>query len=112
MIVCRSKSEITKIQRACDVVSGVLPELRRHVAPGCTTLALDRIAEDYIRGRGAIPAFKGYRGYPASICTSVNQQVVHGIPSQYVLAEGDIVGLDAGAILDGYFGDAALTLPV
>ena len=112
MIVCRSKWEIDRIKRACDVVSGVLALLRRSAVPGRTTRELDRLAEDYIRGQGAVPAFKGYRGYPASICTSVNQQVVHGIPSDYALKEGDILGLDAGAVVDGYYGDAAVTVAI
>ncbi|MBI1744977.1 MAG: type I methionyl aminopeptidase [Acidobacteria bacterium] len=112
MVICRSKSEIAKIRRACDVVSGVLAEVRRAVNPGRTTRELDRVAEEYIISKGAFPAFKGYRGYPASICTSVNQQVVHGIPSDYALQAGDILGIDAGAVLDGYYGDAAITVPV
>lgn len=112
MVVCRSKNEIAKIQRACDVVSGVLAAARKAAVPGATTRELDRIAEDYIRSCNAVPAFKGYRGYPATLCTSVNHQVVHGIPSDYVLKEGDILGIDAGAVMEGYYGDAAITIPI
>jgi len=80
--------------------------------PGVTTRELDQITEDVILARGALPAFKGYRGYPASLCASINEQVVHGIPNQRRLEQGDIVSLDVGASLNGYFGDAAITLPV
>ncbi len=87
--------------------------LMREVAkPGITTLELDRRAEEYIRAQGAIPAFKGYNGFPATLCTSVNEQVVHGIPSLRSLESGDIISIDCGAVIDGYFGDAALTLPI
>jgi methionyl aminopeptidase len=82
------------------------------VKPGVTTADLDRLAEEFIIGEGAIPAFKGYRGYPATLCTSVNEEVVHGIPSARRLEEGDIIGIDVGAIVEGFYGDAAVTLPV
>jgi methionyl aminopeptidase len=82
------------------------------VRPGVTTEDLDRLAEDFIRARGGVPAFKGYRSYPKTLCASVNEQVVHGIPSKRVLKEGDIIGLDLGAIVDGFYGDSAVTVPV
>ncbi len=112
MIVCKSKAEIEKMRRASMLVHDILQELKEHVKPGVTTLALDELAERRTRERGAKPAFKGYRGYPKVLCTSINEQIVHGIPSERQLKEGDIIGLDFGVILDGYVGDAALTVPV
>lgn len=112
MIILKSKSEIEKMRRACRIVAEVLQELKQVARPGVTTLELDALAERGIRARGALPAFKGYRGFPKSLCVSVNEQVVHGIPSKRRLKEGDIVGLDLGAIWDGYYGDAAITVPV
>jgi methionyl aminopeptidase len=94
------------------VVHDVLEELARAVAPGVTTAELDRLAADATRARGAAPAFLGYHGYPAALCISVNDEVVHGIPSSRTLREGDLVGLDFGVVLDGWFGDAARTVPV
>src|SRR3989338_11451764 len=82
------------------------------IRPGVTTRELDRKAEEMIRKRGALAAFKGYRGYPCTICTSVNETVVHGIPSDRVLQEGDIIGIDCGAVVEGFYGDAAKTFPV
>ncbi|MBI4482558.1 MAG: type I methionyl aminopeptidase [Acidobacteria bacterium] len=112
MIICKSQKEMTKIREACQIVARLLKELRPLVRPGVTTKELDRFAEDFIQRAGARPAFKGYRGYPATLCTSVNEAVVHGIPNDYKLREGDIVGVDAGAIVDSYYGDAAVTFPV
>jgi len=112
MIVCRSKAEIEKLRRVNQLVARVLAELRRMVRPGVTTTALDVAAEALVRAAGAEPAFKGYHGYPATVCASVNEQVVHGIPSERKLAEGDILSLDMGAKLDGFFGDCAVTVPV
>ena len=110
MITCKGKAEILKMERATRVVHEVLAECLAACRPGVTTEEIDRIADAGIRARGAKAAFLGYRGYPKSICVSVNEEVVHGIPSQKrVLAAGDIVGLDLGAIVDGYFGDAART---
>ena len=86
--------------------------MRELAKPGITTLDLDRTAEEYIRAQGAVPAFKGYNGFPATLCTSVNEQVVHGIPSLRYLESGDIISIDCGALIDGYFGDAAVTLPI
>lgn len=113
MIVCKSKSEIEKMRRASMIVHDILEELRGVVKPGVSTAALDEVAERRTHESGAKPAFKGYRGYPKSLCTSINQEVVHGIPSeQRVLEAGDIIGLDFGVIVEGYFGDAAITVPV
>lgn len=112
MIIIKSRSEIEKMRVACQVVAGALEGLRDKVKPGVTTLELDRYAEEYIRKQGALPAFKGYLGYPNSLCASVNEVVVHGIPSNRVLKEGEIIGLDLGAVVGGFYGDAAITLPV
>lgn len=112
MIILKSAREIEQLKRANAIVARVLEEMRRVVAPGVSTEELDRIAEEIILSRGALPAFKGYRGYPKTLCVSINEEVVHGIPSQRRLREGDIVSIDVGANLDGYFGDAAITLPV
>jgi methionyl aminopeptidase len=112
-IALKSCDELARIREACLVVHDVLAELRRAVAPGITTAELDRLAEARARARGAEPAFLGYHGYPASVCISVNDEVVHGIPSPArALAEGDIVGLDFGVVLHGYYGDSAITVPV
>lgn len=112
MIILKSDREIEKISVACRVVVGALKELKKEIKAGITTEELDKIAEEYILSKGAKPAFKGYRGYPATLCTSINEEVVHGIPSKRRLAEGDIISLDLGAIYDGYYGDAALTIGV
>ncbi len=112
-ITLKSPQEMVRLRAACRVVAEVLAELTAAVAPGVTTLELDRIAEAGARRRGAEPAFKGYHGYPASLCASVNEEVVHGIPSpSRLLREGDIISLDFGVVLDGFYGDAAITLPV
>ena len=113
MIVCRSAAELEKMRAAGRLVGEVLTEMTARVAPGVTTAALDEIAEEMIRDAGAIPAFKGYHGYPATICASINEEVIHGIPSgRRILNEGDVVSIDVGASLDGYYGDSAVTLPV
>jgi methionyl aminopeptidase len=112
MIILKSKSEIEKMALACRIVAEVLQELVSAVRPGLTTLELDALAERNIRKRGGIPAFKGYRGFPNTLCVSVNEQVVHGIPSKRRLRAGDIIGLDLGAIWEGYYGDAAVTVPI
>jgi methionyl aminopeptidase len=112
MVVCRTKEEIEKIRRAGRIVAEVLRDLREMAQPGVTTRELDRYAEAKIRARGGLPTFKGYRGFPASICTSINEEVVHGIPSDRRLQSGDIVGIDCGVTLDGYVADAAITVPV
>ena len=97
---------------SCRIVAEVLEGIKQHIAPGISTKELDAFAESFIIQRGARPAFKGYRGFPASVCTSVNEQVVHGIPSSAKLNEGDIVSLDIGVYYKGFYGDAAITLPV
>ena len=97
---------------ACRIVGRTLAFLKDKIKPGLTTIQIDRFADDYIRDNDAIPAFKGYRGYPANICASVNNEVIHGIPSDRVLNEGDILGVDLGVYKDGFYGDAAYTFPV
>src|SRR5918996_311602 len=112
MIILKSKSEIEKMAIACHIVAEVLQELVRVVRPGLTTLELDALAEQSIRMRGGVSAFKGYRGFPNTLCVALNEQVVHGIPSKRRLRAGDIIGLDLGAKWEGYYGDAAVTIPV
>jgi methionyl aminopeptidase len=112
MIILKTPDEIAVMAKASRVVAEALEVLKSAVKPGVTTDELDRLAEAEIRGRGAIPAFKGYRNYPKTLCTSVNEQVVHGIPSKRVLKDGDIVGLDLGAIVGGFYGDSAVTVAV
>ena len=112
MIIRKSPAEIDRMRRANGLVAEVLSELRRLVAPGVSTLELDAAAERRIRQAGAVPAFKGYQGYPATLCASVNEAVVHGIPSSAPLVDGDIVSLDMGVVLEGYYGDSAITVPV
>jgi methionyl aminopeptidase len=112
MIIGKSKKELEKMRAAGRLVGLVLQELRRMVEPGMTTLDVDRAAEKMIRDAGALPTFKGYHGYPFSICASVNEQVVHGFPSNYKLKEGDIFSIDCGATLEGFVGDTATTVPV
>ena len=112
MIVCRSKAEIEKLRQVNQLVGRVLTELRQMVVPGVTTEEIDGVAETLVREAGAEPAFKGYHGFPATVCASVNEQVVHGIPSARQLVEGDVLSLDMGAKLDGFFGDCAVTVPV
>ncbi len=112
IIHIRTADEVEKIRRAAQVVARTLVLLREMVKPGVTTGELDQAAEKYIRGQGAIPTFVGYRGYRHSLCTSVNEEVVHGIPGPRVLREGDIVGIDCGATLNGYVGDSAISVAV
>ncbi len=112
MIVCKSPAEIERMRAANMLVADVLAELAAMVAPGVTTSDLEREAERLVRAAGAEPAFKGYRGYPATLCASVNEQVVHGIPSSRALNEGDIISLDMGVKLNGFYGDSAVTVPV
>ncbi len=112
MIILKSRQEIEKIRYSCQIVAETLKEVRDAVRSGVTTIELDEIAEKGITKRGAIPAFKGYRGFPGSLCTSVNESVVHGVPSNLRLKEGDIVSFDLGSLYDGYFGDAAITMGV
>jgi methionyl aminopeptidase len=113
VIVCRSAAELEKMREAGRLVGEVLTELTALVAPGITTAELDDVADQRIRKAGAIPAFKGYHGYPATICASINEEVIHGIPSgRRILNEGDVISIDVGASLDGYYGDSAVTLAV
>ena len=112
MINIKSTSEIAKMRAAGKIVSGTFKELEKHIKPGITTKELDKIAFDYIKSQGAEPSFLGYCGYPASICASVNDTVIHGIPDATVLKEGDIISIDVGAYIDGFHGDAARTFPV
>jgi len=112
MIILKTKQEIEHLRRCNQVVASVLKELKQAIKPGITTRELNDIAEQSIEAHGAIPAFKGYRGFPASLCTSINEQIVHGIPNGRKLKEDDIISLDLGAKLNGFYGDAAITLPV
>jgi methionyl aminopeptidase len=112
VVYLRGRSEIDAIRASAQIVGRTLVMLSEHVRPGVTTRQLDELAEAFIRDHGGEPAFKGYRGFPASICPSVNEEVVHAIPGGTVLREGDIIGLDVGVRKDGYYGDAAVTLGV
>ena len=112
MITLRGLDELKRMERACAIVHEAIDAAAAAVEPGVTTEELDRIAEKTIRDAGARPAFVGYRGYPKTLCVSVNEEVVHGIPGKRKLAAGDIVGIDCGAVVDGYFGDAARSFPV
>jgi methionyl aminopeptidase len=112
MIILKTPAEIAVMAEASRVVAEALAIVKKAVCPGISTDELDRIAEEAIRARGAVPAFKGYRNYPKTLCASVNEQVVHGIPSKRKLKEGDIIGLDLGAIVGGFYGDSAVTVAV
>jgi methionyl aminopeptidase len=110
LIIYKSPAEIERLRRAGRITAATIERLLPEVKPGVTTKKLDAIAEAHIRQEGATPSFKGYRGFPASICTSINEQVVHGIPGKRRLEEGDVLSLDVGAIWDGYHGDSAVTV--
>ena len=112
MIIGKSKRELEKMRAAGQLVGQVLAHLRTLVAPGVTTMDVDRAAEQMIRDAGALPTFKGYNGFPYSICASVNEQIVHGFPSNYKLKDGDIFSIDVGVTLEGFVGDTATTVPV
>jgi methionyl aminopeptidase len=112
MIIGKSRSELEKMRAAGRLTGEVREALRAMVRPGITTLELDAAAERMIRDAGALPTFKGYRGFPYSICASVNEQIVHGFPSRYPLKDGDIISIDVGATLNGFVGDTATTVPV
>ncbi|MFA4858743.1 MAG: type I methionyl aminopeptidase [Candidatus Margulisiibacteriota bacterium] len=112
MITLKTEKELQHMRKACAVVAEVLRVMKSSVVPGITTLELDRIAEKLIEEMGAISAFKGYRGYRHATCLSVNHEIVHGIPTDRVLLEGDIIGVDVGARVAGFYGDAAATFPV
>jgi len=112
MIILKSRDEIATMRRAGQVVAAAIDATRAAVRPGVTTAELDRVAAGEIESRGALPSFLGYRGFPKTICTSVNEQIVHGIPGGRALKEGDLVKLDVGAIVDGFHADSAVTIPV
>lgn len=112
MIIIKSHDEIEKIARACKIVAEVLRDLRYLVKPGITTKDIEIFVDKTLAEKNAIAAFRGYRNYPSSVCTSVNDQVVHGIPSNLRLREGDILSIDLGVYLEGFYGDGAITLPV
>lgn len=112
MIILKSQQELNDIRISSQIVVEVLNQLRKFVVPGITTEELDEMAEDFIKKKGAEPAFKGYKGYSHSICTSINEEVVHGIPGKRKLQAGEIISVDLGVKYQGYYGDAALTLPV
>jgi len=112
MLVYKTEEEIEIIRQNNLLVSKTLAEVAKLIKPGVTTLELDKRAEEYIRDNGAVPGFLGYGGYPNTLCTSVNDEVVHGIPSNYVLKDGDVISVDCGTFMDGYYGDTAYTFPV
>jgi methionyl aminopeptidase len=112
VIIRKSTNEIEAMGRAGRVVAGTLEALGDHVRPGVTTKELDEVAEEYIRSQGGVPTFKGYRGFPASICASPNSMVVHGIPGAFRLSEGDVISIDVGVTLDGFVADSAYTFAV
>jgi methionyl aminopeptidase len=112
VIVRKSPAEVERMARAGEVVADTLALVGEHARPGVTTQDLDELADEFIRSRGGVPTFKGYRGYPASICVSPNEMVVHGIPGPYALREGDILSVDVGVTLDGFVADSAFTFPV
>lgn len=112
MIILKTVEEIELIFRASQIVADCQKLLIQELRPGITTLDLDALTETYIRDHGGIPAFKGYRNYPKSLCASLNEEVVHGIPSKRTLKDGDIIGLDIGAIVEGFYGDGAVTVSV
>ena len=112
MVHTRSPREVNKISRSCQIVADTLIMLEPHVIPGARVNELDQMAEDFIRSQGARPAFKGYMGFPATLCVSIDDAVVHGIPGEEILTEGQIVGIDCGAELDSYYGDHARSFAV
>src|SRR5674536_86384 len=112
MLYLKTDEEIGLLRESNMLVSRALAEIASVIRPGISTLYLDSLAESFIRDNGATPAFKGYGGFPNTLCTSVNEEVVHGIPSGYILKEGDIVSVDCGVILNGWYGDSAFTFPV
>ena len=107
MIHIRSASEVDKMYRACQIVKDTLEMLEDFIQPGITTLELDKIAEEFIRSKNANPGFKGLYGYPSTLCVSIDDEVVHGLPTERALVEGEIISVDVGSLLDGYYGDHA-----
>ena len=112
MIIYKSPQEIKMMRESARLVGQILQELKAMIRPGLKTIELDKYAEKRTKELGAEPAFKGYRGYPASLCVSINEEIIHGIPSERRLKEGDLVSLDFGVVYKGFYGDAALTCPV
>jgi methionyl aminopeptidase len=112
MIYFKSKEEIELIRESSLLVGKTLAEVARVISPGVKTISLDKLAEDFIRSHGAVPGFKGYNGFPYTLCISVNEQVVHGFPGERVLQEGDIVSVDCGVVMNGFYGDSAYTFPI
>jgi len=112
MIILKNTEELKLLRKSNYIVAETLQELKKHIKPGITTAELDAIAERFIRKRKAVPAFKGYRGYPATLCIAINDAVVHGIPGQRKIKKGDIVSIDMGTLLNGFYGDAATTVAV
>ena len=112
MIIYKTPQEIAVMKESNQIVARVLTELRAMIRPGVRTRDLDAHAEARAFELGAVPAFKGYRGFPASLCTSVNEEIIHGLPSERILKDGDIIGLDFGVLFEGFYGDAAVTVPV
>ena len=113
MIILKSQAELKKMSGACRIVAEILEGLKSHVADGITTADIEAFVDEGLRKRGAVAAFRGYRGFPSSVCVSVNEQVIHGIPSGSArIKNGDIVSIDLGAVFEGFFGDAAITVPV
>jgi len=112
MIKLKNAQQLTGIQKSCDILSAMFAHVRKLVMPGITTLELDRAAEEFIRDHGGVPAFLGYMNYTASLCVSINEEVIHGIPSKRMIKPGDIVSLDCGVDLGGFFSDAAISIAV
>jgi methionyl aminopeptidase len=112
MISLKTKEEVELLRENNLLVSATLAEVAKYIKPGVTTNEIDRVAEDFIRSHGAVPGFLGYGGFPKTLCVSVNENVVHGIPSDYVLKEGDIVSVDCGTVMKGFYGDSAYTFAV
>jgi methionyl aminopeptidase len=112
MIIIKTTEEIEKLRNSNQLVSKTLAEIAKLIKPGVTTEKLDQVASEFIRDNKAIPGFLGYNGYPKTLCTSVNSQVVHGIPSTYILREGDLLSVDCGVILDGFYGDTAYSFEI
>jgi len=111
-MVVTSNEEVERLRENAIIVSKTLAEVAKHIEPGVKTITLDKIAEEFIRSEGAVPGFKGYRGFPGTLCISINEEVVHGIPGERVLKNGDVVSIDCGCIKHGFYGDSAYTFPV
>lgn len=112
MVTLKSSNDLEKLRRSGGILAGVMKKLQKTIKPGITTMEIDMLADELIAEKGALPAFKGYKGFPASVCTSINEEIVHGIPGERKLLEGDIISLDLGINYEGFFSDAAVTLAV